>query len=124
MTGSETLLARMVENVIDNAVRHNQAHGTINVALRRHGEQARLLVESGGPVLEQDAVVRLAEPFKRLGPDRTGLQNGHGLGLSIVAAIAAAHNGSLELHARPEGGLRVRIKLPAAAITQPAPALA
>jgi signal transduction histidine kinase len=124
VSGSETLLARMVENVIDNAVRHNQPHGSITIALRRHGERARLVVESGGRVLDQQQVARLVEPFKRLGAERTGSQNGHGLGLSIVAAIAAAHNGSVELQARPEGGLRVQITLPAVTIAQPAPALA
>jgi hypothetical protein len=50
---------------------------------------------------------------ERLSQDRTGSQNGHGLGLSIVAAVAAAHYGSLDLHARAEGGLRVQITLPA-----------
>jgi DNA-binding response OmpR family regulator len=58
----------------------------------------RLVVESGGPVLDQDAVARLVEPFQRLGADRTGSQNGHGLGLSIVAAIAAAHRHARAAH--------------------------
>jgi hypothetical protein len=114
----------MVENLIDNARRHTEPHGTITVALQPCGEQAQLVVANGGPILDQDAVARLVEPFKRLGADRTGSQNGHGLGLSIVGAIAAAHNGTLELRARPQGGLRVQITMPAASITQPAPALA
>lgn len=124
VTGSETLLARMVENLIDNATRHNHQHGTITITLQPRGEQLQLVVDSTGPIIDQDTVERLAEPFKRVGADRTGSQSGHGLGLSIVAAIATAHNGTLELHARPEGGLRVHITLPAACISQPAPALA
>jgi signal transduction histidine kinase len=110
--GSETLLARMVENVIENAVRHNQPHGVIEIACEIDGEQAWLLIDSTGPFLEEDRVAQLAQPFKRLGRDRTGSDHGHGLGLSIVAAIAAAHHGRLELHARPQGGLSVRIALP------------
>jgi signal transduction histidine kinase len=124
VTGSETLLARMVDNVIENAVRHNQPHGSIIVALEPRGEQARLVVESGGPVLDQATVARLAEPFKRLGADRTRSENGHGLGLSIIAAVAAAHDGTLELHPRPQGGLRVEITLPTATVLQPARATA
>ncbi|WP_035697192.1 ATP-binding protein, partial [Glycomyces tenuis] len=54
----------------------------------------------------------LAQPFRRLGGDRTGSENGVGLGLSIVAAIAEAHGGRLAMSARPEGGLRVSIALP------------
>jgi hypothetical protein len=124
VTGSETLLARMVDNVIENAVRHNQPHGSIIVALEPRGEQARLVVESGGPVLDQATVARLAEPFKRLGADRTRSENGHGLGLSIIAAVAAAHDGTLELYPRRQGGLRVEITLPTATVAEPARATA
>jgi len=124
VNGSEMLLARMVENVIDNAVRHNQPRGTITIGLEPYDGQVRLVVESGGRVLDQDAVARLVEPFKRLGADRTGSQNGHGLGLSIVAAIAAAHSGGLALYARPQGGLRVQITLPEATIAKPVRVLA
>ena len=114
VTGSATLLGRMLENVIENAVRHNQLDGAIELTLAPlNGNHARLMIDSSGPMLNQDAVAQLAHPFKRLRQDRTGSQNGHGLGLSIVAAVAAAHDGSLDLHARAQGGLRVQITLPA-----------
>ncbi len=112
--GSETLLARMVDNLIDNAVRHNLPRGLINVRCEADRETARLVVESGGSILDREAVAQLAEPFRRLGTERTGSQNGHGLGLSIVAAVAAAHGGKLSLYAREKGGLRAEITLPAA----------
>ncbi len=120
VAGSETLLARMVENVIENSVRHNHRQGTVDVACESNGNAARLVVESAGAVLDQQSVARLAQPFRRLGAERTGSPNGHGLGLSIVAAVAEAHGGALELNARPEGGLRVQITLPAAAPSPPA----
>jgi signal transduction histidine kinase len=117
ITGSATLLRRMIENVVENAVRHNQPDGSIELTLAPfNGHQARVLIDSSGPMLDQDAVAQLAQPFKRLNQDRTGSQNGHGLGLSIVAAVAAAHDGSLELHPRAEGGLRVQITLPGGAV--------
>jgi signal transduction histidine kinase len=114
--GSETLLARMVENVIENAVRYNQPHGSIGILLARDGENARLVIDSAGVILDDAAVAQLAQPFRRLGQDRTGSQNGHGLGLSIVAAVAQAHGGALDLHALPQGGLRVELTLPAATL--------
>ncbi len=123
VTGSETLLARMVENLIENSVRHNQPHGFINIACETTDRAARLVVESGGPILDEQSVAQLAQPFRRLGVERTGSQNGHGLGLSIVAAVADAHGGKLELHARPQGGLRVQITLPAAIATPTATAV-
>jgi signal transduction histidine kinase len=115
--GSETLLTRMVENVIDNAVRHNQPGGWIQVTAQADGAQARLVVETGGRMLDDREIRELAQPFRRLAPDRTGSENGTGLGLSIVAAIAATHHGTLDLHARAQGGLRVVLTLPTATQT-------
>jgi hypothetical protein len=112
----------MIENVIENAVSYTQRGGSIELTLAPlDGQQALVTVASSGPPLDPSAVARLAEPFTRLGPDRIGSQNGHGLGLSIVAAVAAAHDGSIDLEARAEGGLRVQITLPA---TVPRPAAA
>jgi signal transduction histidine kinase len=110
--GSETLLARMVENIIDNAIRYNTPGGFIGVVTAVDGTVARLVVESGGPLLDERKVQELGQPFRRLGADRTASDRGIGLGLSIVAAIVAAHSGSLDLRARPEGGLQVAITLP------------
>ncbi len=116
--GSQPLISRMVDNVIDNAVTHNQEGGWITVLTETRQDQARLMVETGGEVLDQGQVHQLAQPFRRLGADRvradrTGsLTAGAGLGLSIVAAIAEAHGGTLDLQARPAGGLRVTIALP------------
>jgi len=115
VAGSQALISRMVENVIDNAVCHNTDGGWIRISSRTADGQASLVVENGGPVLEQDQVRELSQPFRRIGADRTGSDRGSGLGLSIVAAIAEAHGGSLDLQARPGGGLRVDIQLPAVA---------
>ncbi|GIH25222.1 two-component sensor histidine kinase [Acrocarpospora phusangensis] len=108
ISGSRTLLSRMVDNVIDNAVIHNHRGGWIRVAVTGDG----LVVESGGRVLDQEQVSRLGQPFQRLGAERTGNAHGSGLGLSIVSDIATASGGGLDLRARPEGGLRVAIALP------------
>jgi signal transduction histidine kinase len=54
----------------------------------------------------------LAAPFRRLGADRTGSSDGVGLGLAIVAAIAQAHRGTLNLRPRPHGGLIAIVELP------------
>jgi signal transduction histidine kinase len=114
VTGSQALLSRMVDNVLDNAIGHNRDGGWISVTTGADGHLARLVVETGGDVLDADQVAQLAQPFRRLGADRTGSDHGSGLGLSIVEAIATAHGGTLGLRARPEGGLRVAIALPLA----------
>jgi signal transduction histidine kinase len=112
--GSQALLARLVENVLDNAICHNQDGGWVRITAATETGRARLVVENGGQVLEQRQVDELSQPFRRLEADRIGTDQGSGLGLSIVAAIAEAHDGRLDLLARPGGGLRVCIDLPAA----------
>jgi signal transduction histidine kinase len=112
--GHRTLLSRLVDNLLDNAITHNEDGGWIEVVVTREAERVRLVVETGGAVLDQRQVAELGRPFHRLGADRTGSDSGAGLGLSIVAAVAAAHDGDLELRARPEGGLRVVVSLPGA----------
>ena len=114
--GSDVLLARMVDNVIDNAIKHNERGGWVRVTTETEGGTARLVIENGGPVIEHASVAELVQPFKRLGADRTGSETGTGLGLSIVAAIAEAHGGRLEIHGRAEGGLQVVLELPPATV--------
>ena len=114
----------MAANLIDNAVRHNHPGGWIRAQITRDGPAVRLLVENGGPLLDPGEVATLTQPFRRLGTDRTGSATGTGLGLSIADAIAAAHGGTLSLHARPEGGLQAVIDLPAAIATGPPAQLA
>jgi signal transduction histidine kinase len=112
--GSQILLSRMVDNVIDNAIKHNQPGGWIGVKTTVDGVAARLVVENGGTVLAQDDVQDLTRPFRRRGTERTGSERGSGLGLSIVEAIAEAHSGTVLLRARQDGGLQVTVVLPLA----------
>ncbi len=114
VTGSETLLARMVANLVGNAIRYNQPGGFVDVTTESDASAARLIVENGGRLLDPDQVAQLAQPFRRLGAERTGSADGVGLGLSIVAAIVTAHRGMLDLQAASGGGLRVWIELPQA----------
>jgi hypothetical protein len=114
--GDQALLGHLIDNLICNAIRHNHPGGWIHIATGTGPGIARLVVENGGPVLDQGQARGLAEPFRRLSRDRTSADDtGVGLGLSIVAAIVTTHHGTLDLHARPRGGLRVTVTLPLAA---------
>ena len=115
VSGSAPLLARMVENVIENAIAHNQPEGWLRVCTAVEGTRAQLVVENGGERLDPDVVKELSRPFRRAGAERTGSDRGAGLGLAIVASIAGVHGGTLDLAARDDGGLRVVIGLPLAA---------
>jgi signal transduction histidine kinase len=111
-SGDQRLVERLVVNLLDNAVRHNVRGGWVRVRTRVEGERALLRVENSGPVVPGDEVASLVEPFRRAAPDRASHGGGLGLGLSIAAAIATAHDATLELRARPEGGLDVELALP------------
>ncbi|MHB8657178.1 MAG: sensor histidine kinase [Solirubrobacteraceae bacterium] len=107
MHGDPRLLERMIANLIDNGIRHNEIGGFLTVGTAASGGKAHLLVANGGPAIDPASVHRLTEPFTRM--DRA--VDGFGLGLSIVHSVAQAHGGQAELRALPEGGLEVRVTL-------------
>jgi signal transduction histidine kinase len=118
------LLERLIANLIDNGIHHNEPGGYLKVRTRTVGDKVELLVANGGAVIDPELVEELADPFRRL--DRS--VRGFGLGLSIVRSIALAHQGAATLTAPPSGGLEVRVTLPrlrraAAARTGPADAV-
>jgi signal transduction histidine kinase len=117
MAGNPDLAERMVSNLVENAIRHNVPGGRLDVATRTSDGQTVLAVSNTGPVVPQDQLDRLIQPFQRLGPDRAGHPDGHGLGLYIVHAIATAHNADLSLQQRPGGGLDVMVRF---SVVQPA----
>jgi signal transduction histidine kinase len=114
VAGSATLLSRMAENVIDNAVGHNQPGGWMRVSTAVEDQRAQLVIENGGPVLDPDQVKQLTQPFRRIGAERTGSDKGAGLGLAIVSSIVEVHGGTVDLEPLTDGGLRATITLPLA----------
>ena len=109
VVASPTLVRQAVDNLVRNAVVHG-APGTAKLALRRAPGSAEITVSSGGDVLNPAELATWTEPFTRA---RRTAGAGHGLGLALVKAVAKAHGGSLQLAARTEGGLVVRLLLPA-----------
>ncbi|MGH9093127.1 MAG: HAMP domain-containing sensor histidine kinase [Acidimicrobiales bacterium] len=118
VTGDARLLYQLVSNLVDNAIRHNIANGHVQVALAASTAEATLAVTNTGPLVGPDQISRLLQPFQRGTPDRTATSKGLGLGLSIVADIAEAHAASLDVLARPEGGLAITVTFPANAPTR------
>jgi signal transduction histidine kinase len=113
VTGHRELLGRLVDNLMDNAVRHNRPGGWIEVDVGPEGGQAVLRVASSGLEVPDEAVGAVFEPFRRVA-ERTGSDRGAGLGLSIVRSVATAHGGQAGAEAVPGGGLGVTVRLPAA----------
>ena len=98
------------------------AEGRLTVRTESQAGQALFAISNTGPRIAPDQTERLFEPFQRLDATRTGGHAHQGLGLSIVRAIATAHDATLSAESRPDGGLTVTVcfaRPPAAA--QPAP---
>lgn len=115
VSGDPLLTGRLVANLIDNAVRHNVAGGTVEISTAARDGCAVLTVANTGPVIPATEVDRLFQPFQRLGTRHTRSGEGHGLGLSIVRAIANAHHAAIEARALPGGGLVINVIFPRAA---------
>ena len=113
LLGDPDLIERLVANLPDNAVRHNVPGGTIEFSTAHPDGRAVLSVGNSGPVIPPAEVDRLFRPFQRLATARTSNGDGHGLGLSIVRAIATAHSADVTARARPEGGLHIEVSFPA-----------
>jgi signal transduction histidine kinase len=101
-----------VANLVDNAVRHNLPGGWVKVATTMTGGRAIIRVSNTGAVIPPYELDRLFQPFQQLGHERIRHGEGHGLGLAIVRAIAAAHKAAVTAAARPEGGLDLEVSFP------------
>jgi signal transduction histidine kinase len=116
-TGNPVLLERLVQNLVENGVRHNvPENGWVRVTSgTRPDGSAVLEVSNTGPVVPRYEIPGLFEPFRRLGTERLfSASPGAGLGLSIVQAVAHAHGGDVHAEPRDGGGLVVTVTLPAA----------
>jgi signal transduction histidine kinase len=111
--GDSALVERLIANLVENALRHNlPSDGWVTVWTGMHEGLPTLRVANSGPKISDQEAEVITEPFRRLNGDRTATR-GNGLGLSIVAAIANAHDAELLVVPRPEGGLEVEVRFPA-----------
>jgi len=108
--GDPVLAERLIANLVDNAVRYNTAVGDIWISTGSAAGISRVAVANTGPPVGPADIERIFQPFQRL-DDRTS-HDGFGLGLAIVASIAALHGGTVSAHPRDDGGLSVTVTIP------------
>ncbi|GAA1862221.1 sensor histidine kinase [Actinomadura bangladeshensis] len=111
-SGDPVLVERLVQNLVENAIRHNHDGGGLSLTTRGRDGWAELEIANTGPAVPGYEVETIFEPFRRLGNDRMRSDRGSGLGLSIVRATATAHGGTVTAAPRPGGGLVVTVRLP------------
>ena len=118
ITGDPALIGRLIANLIDNAIDHNVDGGSVEIRTETLEGHAVFTVSNTGRPISPSETDRLFEPFQRLDRTRTADDGHHGLGLSIVRAIAVAHGAELSATPRAGGGLTVTIRF----APQPGPA--
>jgi len=113
--GDADLLRRLLDNLIDNALRHSPPGGQVDVACRVVDLAVEVTVTDSGPGIPVEARASIFERFSRIDQSRTPPTGGAGLGLALCAAIAQLHHGSIHLDQAPGHGARfvVRLRLPA-----------
>jgi signal transduction histidine kinase len=118
LDGDPLLVERLVANVLANAVLHNVIDGRVEVTTRVQEDKAVLSVTNTGPVIPPTEIDRVFQPFQRLDRRRTHHNNGHGLGLSIVRAIATAHDATVSARPSAGGGVSIEVAFPRAGSPQ------
>jgi two-component system OmpR family sensor kinase len=113
MIGNPDELHRMVRNLLENAVRHTPEKTTVELTVRRDGDEALLEVLDDGPGIPQGIEDQVFDRFVRgEGPADTVSGGGSGLGLAIVRAVVRSHGGSVNAGKSTYGGARFSIRLP------------
>ena len=107
--GNRQLIAQAITNLLDNAVKYTPSGGHITLTAEQRGENIHVSVSDNGHGIPPDKRDDVLKRFVRLDSARS--TPGNGLGLSLVSAIVALHNGSLQLHDN-KPGLRIEITLP------------
>jgi two-component system sensor histidine kinase CpxA len=113
--GNGALLHSAIENVVRNATRYTEENSDVEIQLDRNGPEAVVRVADRGPGVPEDTLDKLFIPFYRLDDARGRRTGGVGLGLSITERAIRLHGGTVRAANRPQGGLVVEIRLPAAA---------
>jgi PAS domain S-box-containing protein len=110
------MFARIIENLLANAVRHTPEGTPVWIRTGREGDNAVLCVEDAGPGVPEELRETLFKPFER-GPTSNAHSPGVGIGLSLVAKFAELHGGRAWVQEREGGGASFRVALPAAPAT-------
>ncbi|MGV8873959.1 MAG: sensor histidine kinase [Rhodococcus sp. (in: high G+C Gram-positive bacteria)] len=110
--GDDARLRQVLANLVGNAVRHTPESASITVCVGTTQSSVLLEVQDTGPGLNEEEAAHVFERFYRADSSRTRESGGSGLGLSIVAALVAAHNGTVAVTSTPGTGATFRVELP------------
>lgn len=111
--GDRDELLRVVENLLENAIKYGRTNGHVTVALKRHADSHCISVIDDGVGIPAEHLPRLTERFYRVNISASRESGGTGLGLAIVKHIVNRHRGRLTIESEPDQGSTFKITLPA-----------
>ena len=112
MTGSDTLIYRLLYNLTENAIRYNRFDGTVNITVTHKDNQLVITVADTGYGIPEQCRESIFQPFFRVDKSRSREYGGVGLGLSLVWEIVALHNGKVRVEESSEKGTAIVVKFP------------
>lgn len=115
VAGDRDELARMIENLIENALKYGlpeHGPGRVEITLKHEGRDAALVVRDYGRGVASEHLPRLTERFYRVDPGASRAQGGTGLGLALVKHVVARHGGRMTIWSRPGEGAAFRVAIP------------
>ncbi len=110
--GDKDRLRQVIDNLLANVRAHTPPGTTTTVRVDQAEDQAEIEVRDSGPGMPEEEARRVFERFYRVDPARSRTSGGSGLGLSIVAAIVAAHDGTVSARSSPGEGMVVTVRIP------------
>ncbi len=120
--GDDPRLRQVVANLVTNALAYTPPGSPLELLGRQEGERVRLAVSDHGPGIPAEIRAKIFDRFWRADESRQRARGGSGLGLSLVAAIVAAHGGTVYVAETKGGGATFVVELPAASSAPAAPA--
>lgn len=112
MTGSDTLIYRLLFNLIENAIRYNRPDGAVRVRISEKGKQLFVRISDTGSGIPEQYRESIFQPFFRVDKSRSREYGGVGLGLSLVWEIAALHSGEVRVEESSNAGTTVAVRFP------------
>ena len=112
MIGSDTLIYRLLFNLIENAIKYNRPDGSVQVCITQEPEKLLILVSDTGRGIPEEYQQRIFQPFFRVDKSRSRTFGGAGLGLALVWEIAALHGGSVRVAESSDSGTTIAAELP------------
>ena len=112
MTGSDTLIYRLIFNLTENAIRYNRPNGTVDVSVTEEEKQIVIRISDTGCGIPEKYRESIFQPFFRVDKSRSRQYGGVGLGLSLVWEIVALHGGEIRVEESTEKGTTIAVKFP------------